>query len=173
MSQQSLTLELALNVLSEIDAAITTLEVHLGQLPGLRPEQRRRLPKMGNKSEAFCRQALVTFSQNPAVLPRDFDVGLLQKQLHSLDLVRPIRTRLTRLYERLRDAEMQLGSNLMRASLEGYAVLKVSGGGQGLDSLRNSLSQRFAFRRSQLPDDVAEDDDIFAQGDGPADRTIR
>lgn len=158
MNQSPLTVELGADALAAIEAALTTLELHLGNLPALRPEERKRIIKMGDKSEAFCRQAVVTFAQNPDVMTRNFDVSLFQKQLVSLDTLRPIRVRTTRFYEKLRDAEMQIGSSLMRASLEGYAVLKVAGRGRGLEALRAALSQRFAFRRQPAvepaPDEI-------------------
>jgi len=51
--------------------------------------------------------------------------------------------RLGRLYQRANDTEMAVGSDLMSNALEGYAVLKVSGKGQGLDDMRQMLSARF------------------------------
>jgi hypothetical protein len=38
---------------------------------------------------------------------------------------------------------MALGSDIMSAALEGYAQLKVSGLGAGLDELRSQMSARF------------------------------
>ncbi len=61
------------------------------------------------------------------------------------------RLRLIRLTELAEDSEMALGSDLMSASLEGYAVLKVSGKGAGLDGLRQMLSARFARKRRTEP----------------------
>ena|GEM_PF-4660779 len=49
-----------------------------------------------------------------------------------------------RLQERMSGAEMALGSDLMNAALEGYAVLKVSGKGEGMEALKRILSQRFS-----------------------------
>lgn len=39
---------------------------------------------------------------------------------------------------------MAVGSDLMTNALEGYAVLKVTGKGQGVDELRRMLATRFA-----------------------------
>jgi hypothetical protein len=39
---------------------------------------------------------------------------------------------------------MAVSSDLMSNALEGYAVLKVTGKGQGLDELRKMLATRFA-----------------------------
>ncbi|HEY0335162.1 MAG TPA: hypothetical protein VGC74_15890 [Stenotrophomonas sp.] len=106
--------------------------------------------KMGAKSEAFCRQAVVAFAQNPDVMTRNFDVTQFQAQLATLDSLRPILVRTTRLYEKMRSAEVQIGSSIMRASLEGYAVLKVAGARRGLEAIRTSLSERFTRRRGPV-----------------------
>jgi hypothetical protein len=143
MTQNLIDLELSAESLAAIDAALATLETHLTPLLGLDPESRRGLTKMGHKSEAFCRQAVVAFSQNAEVLPRNFDLESYRRDLATLDALRPRRQRLDRLQELLEDTEMAVGSDLMTASLEGYAVLKVAGKGTGLDGLRQMLSARF------------------------------
>lgn len=143
MTQNLIDLELSADSLAAIDAALATLETHLTPLLGLDPDSRRGLTKMGDKSEAFCRQAVVAFSQNAEVLPRNFDLPAYQRDLATLDALRPRRQRLGRLQELLEDSEMAVGSDLMTASLEGYAVLKVAGKGAGLDGLRQMLSARF------------------------------
>ena len=53
------------------------------------------------------------------------------------------------------DSEMALGSDLMVASLEGYALLKVAGRGEGLDALRQSLGARFDRKRRREPGPAA------------------
>ena len=45
--------------------------------------------------------------------------------------------------ERLRDTEMALGSDLMVAGTEGYALLKVTGGQQGLDAQLREIGARW------------------------------
>ncbi|WP_238346225.1 hypothetical protein [Luteimonas saliphila] len=47
------------------------------------------------------------------------------------------------MHERMSGAEIALGSDLMNGALEGYAVLKVSGKGEGMEALKRLLSQRF------------------------------
>lgn len=143
MSQNLIDLELSPEALTAIDAALTTLETHLSPLRGLDPESRRGLTKMGDKSEAFCRRAVVAFAQNTEVLPRNFDQPSYLRDLAALDSLRPRLQRLSRVQEMMEDTEMALGSDLMTRSLEGYAVLKVAGKGTGLDGLRQMLSARF------------------------------
>lgn len=152
MTQNLIDFELSTEALAEIDAAIVRLESQLVLLRALDPEVRRNLIKMGDKSEAFCRQALVAFTQNQDVLPRNFDVAAYQRDLAALDALRPLRVRLERLLERMTDTETGLGSDLMAASLEGYAVLKVSGRGEGLQAMRRMLSARFSRGRRSSQD---------------------
>jgi hypothetical protein len=59
------------------------------------------------------------------------------------ELLRPRAARLRRLLERADDGETALGSDVMSAALEGYAMLKMSGKGAGLDALRQGMSARF------------------------------
>ncbi|MBH1986256.1 MAG: hypothetical protein I8H76_02900 [Burkholderiales bacterium] len=47
------------------------------------------------------------------------------------------------------DTLTDLGSDVMNASLEGYALLRIVGEGSGLETLRNSMGARFARRKRQ------------------------
>ncbi|QWP75897.1 hypothetical protein J5226_20160 [Lysobacter sp. K5869] len=143
MSQNLIDLTLSAESLAAIDEALSVLETQLAGLIALTPDQRRQLTKMGDKSEAFCRQAVNVMNENPGILPRNFDVGELRRDLGLLDALRPRALRLTRLHERVRDTDTAIGSDLMTNSLEGYAFLKIAGKGEGLEALRQMLSARF------------------------------
>ena len=155
MTQNLIDLNLSTESLAAIDAALATLETELAPLLGLDPDLRRGLTKMGAKSEAFCRQAVAAFSEHAQVLPRNFDVDAYRADLAALDALRPRLARVQRLYERMADSEMALGSDLMVASLEGYTLLKVAGRGEGLDALRQSLGARFDRKRRREPEPAA------------------
>lgn len=129
--------------LAEVDQALTTLETRLEGLASLSNAQVRALNKMGDKSEAFVRQTVNVLAMNPQVLPPSFSLAETQGDLRALDQLRPRLARLRRLTDRADDTTIALGSDLMAASLEGYALLKVSGRNQGLDSLRQDLAARF------------------------------
>lgn len=130
--------------LTAIDGALDLLEQKLGAvLCDLRVDQRQALSKMGDKSESFCRQTIVVLGQNTGALPANFNLAEAQGDLNSLDTLRPRFTRIAQLSEKCDDTELALGSDLMSAALEGYAQLKVSGQGQGLDGLRQAMSTRF------------------------------
>lgn len=144
MSQNLVDIDLNADALAAIDAALTALETSFSSLIALTADQRQQLTKMGDKSEAFCRQAGNVFSENPGILPRNFDLEGYQRDLATLDALRPRLVRLSRLQQCASDTEMALGSDLMTNALEGYAVLKVAGKGHGLDEMRRMLSARFA-----------------------------
>ena len=52
--------------------------------------------------------------------------------------------RLSRLTDRAEDTEMALGSDVMAMALRGYRLLKITGGSEGLETLRQQLGERFA-----------------------------
>jgi hypothetical protein len=113
-------------------------------LIALDKRQRLSLPKMGLKSEAFCRQALSLLAQNPQVMPASVGLADAQADLVALDRLRPLLLRLQRLSERASDTEFALGSDVMATSLQAYALLKLVGKNQGLEGLRSELGSRFA-----------------------------
>ena len=144
MAQNLVSLNLSAADITAIDGALTTLEQKFAGLVDLTPDQRKSLSKMGDASEAFCRQTLTVLAQNPNILPASFNLAEAQGDLANIDKLRPLFTRLAALMEKANDTEMALGSDVMSAALEGYAQLKVSGKGAGLDTLRQQMGARFA-----------------------------
>ena len=144
VSQNMINLTLTDAQLEAVDQALTDLEAQLVDLIAMSAEQRRKLARMGDKSEAFCRQTLSVLAQNPQVVPPSLKLAEAQADLAALDRLRPLVLRLQRLAERANDTEVALGSDVMRCALDGYALLKVSGRNQGLEGLRKELGTRFA-----------------------------
>lgn len=144
MSQNLINLTLSDAQLDAVDQALTDLETQLVELVAMNAAQRRKLARMGDKSEAFCRQTLSVLTQNPQVVPPSIRLAEAQADLVALDRLRPRLQRLQRLAERGADSETALGSDIMRCALDGYALLKVAGRNQGLEGLRKELGTRFA-----------------------------
>ena len=128
-----------------VDQAMTALEQMwapvLVALNGT--AHRRSLAKMGDGSEAFCRKAHDAMRENADLLPRNLDVAEMGRDLVSHDALNTRLVRLTRLLEKVRDTDMALGSDVMVAALGGYAFLKLSGKGEGLDAVSRDLGKRF------------------------------
>ena len=146
MSQNLISLNLTDADYAEVDNALTALETKLAGLIDLDASERRTLSKMGEKSEAFCRQTLVVMQQNPGLIPSSVNLPEALRDLTQLDALRMRLTRMRQLIGRAEDSEMALGSDIMATSLEGYAMLKVLGKGSGLESLRRDMATRFARR---------------------------
>lgn len=144
MSQNLISLVFTDTQLAAIDAAMVELETQLAGLIALNAAQRRKLARMGDKSEAFGRLALTMLAQNPAIVPPGLGLAEAQADLVALDQLRPILSRLQRLTERASDSDVALGSDVMAVALQGYALLKVAGKNQGLEGLRKELGARFA-----------------------------
>lgn len=149
MSQNLISLDLSEAELADIDAALGMLEARLGGLIDLSATERRSLPKMGDKSEAFCRQTLSLLVQNPQLVPSGLGLEDAQRDLAALDVLRRRTHRLRQLLGRADDSEIALGSDVMRVALEGYALLKLMGKGSGLETLRQDIGARFVRRTSR------------------------
>ena len=116
MSQNLISLELSDEDVTAINAALTEIETRLaGRLVALDTSVRRRLTKMGDKSEAFVRQTLMVLDQNPDVVPPALRLAEAQADIRALDALRPILARMQRLKRRMTDSEMALGSDAMSA----------------------------------------------------------
>ncbi|KWS02455.1 Methyl-accepting chemotaxis protein [Lysobacter capsici AZ78] len=149
MSVNLIQLEVSDEQVATAVAALDQLETALAGLVSLSPDDRRRLTKMGPKSEVFCRQALSVLEQNRQIVPPSLDLPGAQLDLRTLDRLRPLLDRLQRLAERGEDTETALGADLMAFALEGYGLLKVSGKNQGLDGLRKEMGARWAKGRRE------------------------
>jgi hypothetical protein len=93
-------------------AAIETIRQKLPFLVGLSPEQRRSLPKMGDRSRAFVSKALAVAQHNSDFLPRSFSVGEVERDVVPADAPLPIIVSPTRLQEQLTDTTRRSGARL-------------------------------------------------------------
>lgn len=143
MSQNLISLSLTAENYTAIDQAIATLENLFSGLVELSADERRGIVRMGDKSEAFCRQTLALMTENRGMVPNDVGLDEALNDLSQLDQLRRRTIRLRQLAGRCEDSETALGSDVMSTSLEGYALLKVLGKGSALEGLRQEISARF------------------------------
>ena len=129
--------------MAEIDAALSTLETHFAGFASLSPDQRRNILKMGDKTEAFCRQTLLLAGQNAQAMPPSLDMAEAQADMTSLDQLRPRLHRLRDLLARGDDTDMALGSDIYSFCLDAYASLKIAGKGAALETLKQAMAVRF------------------------------
>lgn len=130
--------------------AIETIRTKLSFLIDLSPEQRRSLPKMGDRSRAFVAKALAIARHNSDFLPRSFSVEEFERDVALAEALLPIMVSLTRLQEQVTDTYTEVGSEAYSASLVVYQYGRNSGDGQSLEDLLDDMGQRFA-RKSHSP----------------------
>ena len=155
MSQNLVSLNFTEAQLEAVDQALTEIESQLGGLVALTVKQRRGVPKMGDKSEAFCRQTLSLLEQNPQLVPPNVLAADAIGDLAAIDKLRPRMTRLSRLSERASDTDIALGSDVMTTALQVYGLLKLTGAGEGLEAMRRDLGTRFERGPKMAPPKAA------------------
>jgi hypothetical protein len=125
-------------------AAIETIRTKLPFLIDLSPEQRRSLPKMGDKSRAFVSKALAVAQHDSDFLPRSFSVEEMARDVALAEALWPIMVSLTRLQEQVTDTYTELGSEAYSAGLVIYQYGRNGGDGESLEGLMDDMAQRFA-----------------------------
>ena len=130
--------------------AITTIREKLPFLIDLTTEERKALPKLGDKSRAFVSKALEIGTQNPDFLPRSFDLNEMRQDIELFEALYPILLSLTQLQELVDDTSVAVGSEAYAAGLMIYNYAKASGKGSGLDSMIDDLGRRFARKAKKV-----------------------
>jgi hypothetical protein len=145
--QNLVTMSMSEAQLNALDVTLTELETQLAGLVALPEGAKRRYAQLGERSEAFCRQALRVMAENPQLIPPQMDVGEAVRELNLRDALRVRAVRLSKLMSRLQDTDFALGSDAMQVASQGYSLLKVIGRAQGLNEARKNLGTRFGRGR--------------------------
>ncbi|MBL8170427.1 MAG: hypothetical protein JNJ50_19870 [Acidobacteria bacterium] len=125
-------------------AAINTIKQRLPFLIHLSPEERRSLPRPGDKSRAFIHKALEVAHQNPDILPRMFNVEEMRKDVELSEALQPIGLALTQLWEQFENTSIVINSEAYAAALAVYSLAKATGKSASLNDTLDELSKRFA-----------------------------
>ncbi|BAY11202.1 hypothetical protein [Calothrix sp. NIES-2098] len=144
MSTASISATLAQKQRDEVLQAIATIKEKLPFLIDLTNEERKALPKMGDKSRAFVSKALEVATQNPEFLPRSFDLEEMRKDVQLFEALYPVLLSLSQLHELVDDTSLAVGSEAYAAALQVYNYAKASGQGGGLETVVDEMGQRFA-----------------------------
>ncbi len=126
-------------------AALQTIKQKLPFLVDLTVDEKKSLPKLGDKSRAFVDKALELAVKNPGFLPRDFDIEEFKRDVAIFDALYSIQQSITILAEKVDDTYVAAGSEAYAAALVVYNYAKGSDiGTQGLDEVVDELGKRFA-----------------------------
>lgn len=153
MTQQNLiSLNLQQQDIAEINKAIATLKAKLvPQLKAMQSEERRELPKMGDKTVAFVSKALEHCTANPELAPQFLDMNEFRTDVNTIETLRSIHSPLEQLTELLSDSMTLAGSDAYAAALMFYGSVKnakksnVAKAG----TIYDDLSSRFPARRGE------------------------
>ncbi|MDF5707212.1 MAG: hypothetical protein PUP90_05895 [Nostoc sp. S4] len=150
MADNKVSAKLSLADREAVMQAITTIREKLPFLIDLTTEERKVLPKLGDKSRAFVSKALEIATQNPDFLPRSFDLNEMRQDIELFEALYPIMLSLTQLQELVDDTSVAVGSEAYAAGLMVYNYAKVSGKGAGLESMIDDLGRRFARKAKKV-----------------------
>lgn len=155
MSRSPISATLAQKDREALLQAISTIKEKLPFLIDLSNEERKALPKMGDKSRAFVSKALEVATQNPEFLPRSFDLEEMRKDVQLFEALYPLLLSLTQLQELVDDTSLAVGSEAYAAALQVYNYAKTSGQTAGLDAVVEEMGQRFARKARRVKPQAA------------------
>lgn len=126
-------------------AAITTIQQNLPFLIDLGADERQGMVKFGDRNRSFVIKSLEVANQNPDILPGNFDLAEMQKDVGLVESLYPIHQALTTLFDKINDTYFAAGSEAYSAALHVYTYAKAANMVTGsLESVLDDLGKRFA-----------------------------
>lgn len=134
--------------IANITAAITTIEQNLPKLINLTVDERKSLPKMGDRTLAFVSKALEYTKQNSQIVPSFMEVAEFEKDVIAVTALSKVLIPLQQLTEKLDDTTMLAGSEAYSAALVFYNAVKgaAKAGVPGMKTVYDDLQVRFPGR---------------------------
>lgn len=156
MAQNLVSVHLDEEQWGRVDDALGVVEDTLEPaLVAMDAKERQRKVKMGDASVAFCRQAYDISRSNIHLMPRNYDLDEMGRDLASWEALNRRMVRLTKLMEKARHTQMALGSDVMESALQAYKFLKAAGKGEGVETLKKLLGERFDGNGSRSEPETA------------------
>lgn len=124
--------------------AIRVIREKLPFLIDLSKEDRRYLPKLGDKSLAFVEKAVEVATQNVDMLPRSFDLEEFRQDVQLFSEIKSILIAVSQLSELIDDTTLAVGSDAYSEALDVYTYAKAARIGVGLDELKAMMAKRFS-----------------------------
>jgi hypothetical protein len=129
-----------------IMAAIETIREKLPFLVHLTTDDRKALPKTGNRSRGFILNALDAAEQHEDCLPRSFDTTEMRKDVQLIDQLYPVLMALTELQKAVDDTYLTANCEAYTAALRVYDSAKAHEAMPGMNIVVEQLKQQFARR---------------------------
>lgn len=128
---------------AEVTAAAAALDDALTWLIAVAPTSRKRMLKLGPKSEAFVQEAVSVARDYDELIPHGLSIADMDRDMEIRQLLLPVQQKLESLLQRVKDTSMVAGSDLMKASTLVYRSLQSHGHTAGLGAVTASLGRRF------------------------------
>jgi hypothetical protein len=128
--------------------AIETLKTAMPFLTSFTTDERKALPKTGDRSRGFILNALEVAQHYDACLPRAFDIKEMQKDVQWMEDLHPILMALTQLQSVVNDTYTAADCEAYTAALKVYDAAKAHQDLPRMETVVEQLKQQFA-RRTQ------------------------
>jgi hypothetical protein len=145
MPYQNITAVLDPSVQEDILRKLNEIEAMLPFLINLTPEERKLIPKMGDKSIAFVDKTFEYGSNNSNIVPPFTDLAELNRDAKLSKDLSPIENKLQQLVEMVSDTRTAAGSEAYISALSIYSSVKNAAklNVPGTDTIYQDLKQRF------------------------------
>src|SRR5690349_4251156 len=132
-------------------AAVEALATAFPYLVSLTPTGRRKMLKMGERTEGFVRTALDAAAQFQNAMPASVDVAQLDRDLALREHLAQVELALGSILQKVQDTRRVAGSDLYSGALDIYQALRRHGVDEGVDVAVNQLRQRFRRTTTEQP----------------------
>jgi hypothetical protein len=155
--ENKVSITVAATAIANINTALSTIEKNLPALINLTIDERKALPKMGDKTLAFVGKALDYAKQNPSLVPTFLNVAEFEKDVIAVNTLNSILKPMLQLTEKLDDTTLLAGSEAYTAALVFYTAIKAAekAGVPGVKSINDDLQARFPGRSKAAAASVA------------------
>jgi hypothetical protein len=132
--------------LKSIQDSVSVLELKLKPLlVKISANERRELPKMGDKTVSFVTKAAEYAENNPSLVPQFIDIGEMRKDISIISVLRTLTGPLNALSDMLNDTMLLAGSEAYSSALAFYGSVKYAArfNQPAAESIYNDLKQQF------------------------------
>lgn len=140
----------------EVLAAIETIKKKLPFLVTLSKKEAKSLPKAGAKTRDFSVKTLEVATQNPDIMPRNFNLEEMRKDVELYQAFESIYLAMLQLMEGISSTYMLIRSETYSGGLMIYTQSKLQGKELGLEAANDMLAQLFA-RKFKTDSDPTDD----------------
>lgn len=156
MAKDKIDTVLSATDVADVLASLEAIRQKLSVLVGLTPEERRRITKLGRKSQTFVVQALDAATQYSQLMPQCLDIEGARRDLALFEALHPVLQSINQLKELVEDTQTVAGSEAYASARLAYSSIKTIGRSMGLDGVKDNLSQQFRKRRKAKSTDESD-----------------